>query len=58
MRTVDDFAQIRQLHGNNSSICAIARQLGCGRDTVRKELANPFVCKNCCPREKAGRGRG
>jgi transposase len=41
MRTVDDFAQIRQLHANKLSIRAIAKQLSVGRDTVRKALANP-----------------
>src|SRR5689334_2085187 len=38
MRTVDDFAQIRQLHASGRSIQQIARQLGVGRDTVRKAL--------------------
>jgi transposase len=41
MRTVDDFARIRQLHGSGHSIREIARQLHVGRDTVRKALANP-----------------
>lgn len=41
MRTVDDFAQIRQLHRDGLSIRQIARQLGIGRDTIRKALANP-----------------
>jgi transposase len=41
MRTVDDFAQIRQLHREYLSIRQIARRLGVGRDTVRKALANP-----------------
>jgi len=41
MRTVDDFAQIRQLHANKQSIRAIARQLNVSRDTVRKALAHP-----------------
>lgn len=41
MRTVDDFARIRQLHRDGLSNRQIARQLGCGRDTIRKALANP-----------------
>jgi len=41
MRTVDDFAAIRRLHRDGLSARAIARQLGVGRDTVRKALANP-----------------
>ncbi|MFO0803056.1 MAG: IS21 family transposase [Gemmataceae bacterium] len=41
MRTVDDFAKIRQLHRDGLSNRQIARQLGCGRDTIRKALANP-----------------
>jgi transposase len=41
MRTVDDFAQIRQLHADGLSARQIARQLNVGRDTVRKALANP-----------------
>ena len=41
MRTVDDFARIRQLHRDGLSTRQIARQLGCGRDTIRKALANP-----------------
>ena len=41
MRTVDDFAKIRQLHRDGVSTRQIARQLGCGRDTIRKALANP-----------------
>jgi transposase len=41
MRTVDDFAEIRRLHANKMGIRAIALQLGVGRDTVRKALANP-----------------
>jgi transposase len=41
MRTVDDFAEIRRLHRNKLSIRAIALQLGVGRDTVRKAIANP-----------------
>jgi transposase len=41
MRTVDDFAEIRRLHANKQSIRAIAAQLGVGRDTVRKAIANP-----------------
>ena len=41
MRTVDDFAAIRQAHRDGLSIRQIAKQLGVGRDTVRKALANP-----------------
>jgi transposase len=41
MRTVDDFAQIRQLHKQGLSARQIARQLGVGRDTVRKALNQP-----------------
>jgi transposase len=41
MRTVDDFAEIRRLHRDKLSIRTIARQLGVGRDTVRKALAHP-----------------
>lgn len=41
MRTVDDFAEIRRLHSNHLSARKIALQLGVGRDTVRKALANP-----------------
>jgi transposase len=41
MRTVDDFAGIRRLHRNHLSGRKIALQLGVGRDTVRKALANP-----------------
>jgi transposase len=41
MRTVDDFAQIRQLHADGLSARRIARQLNVGRDTVRKALADP-----------------
>lgn len=41
MRTVDDFARIRQLHRDGLSARQIAKQLGCGRDTIRKALANP-----------------
>jgi transposase len=40
MRTVDDFAKIRQLHRDGLSHRQIARQLGVGRDTIRKALAN------------------
>jgi transposase len=40
MRTVDDFARIRQLHRDGVSARQIARQLGVGRDTIRKALAN------------------
>src|SRR6478672_3555288 len=41
MRTVDDFAAIRQAHRDGQSIRQIAKQLGVGRDTVRKALHNP-----------------
>jgi transposase len=41
MRTVDDFAAIRRAHRDGLSIRQIARQLGVGRDTVRKALNNP-----------------
>ena len=41
MLTVDDFAEIRRLHRNHLSARKIALQLGVGRDTVRKALANP-----------------
>src|SRR5262245_64509077 len=41
MRTVDDFAAIRRAHRDGLSIRQIARQLGVGRDTVRKALSNP-----------------
>lgn len=40
MRTVDDFARIRQLHRDGVSARQIAKQLGIGRDTVRKALAH------------------
>src|SRR5271170_8062170 len=38
MRTVDDFARIRQAHRDGLSCRQIAKQLGVGRDTVRKAL--------------------
>jgi len=41
MRTVDDFAAIRRAHRDGLSIRQIARQLGVGRDTVRKALQHP-----------------
>jgi transposase len=41
MRTVDDFARIRQLHRDGISARQIANQLGVGRDTIRKALADP-----------------
>jgi transposase len=41
MRTVDDFAAIRRAHRDGLSIRQIARQLGIGRDTVRKALSDP-----------------
>jgi len=40
MRTVDDFARIRQLHRDGVSARRIAKQLGVGRDTIRKALAH------------------
>jgi transposase len=40
MRTVDDFARIRQLHRDGVSARQIAKRLGIGRDTIRKALAN------------------
>jgi transposase len=40
MRTVEDFAQIRQLHAQGTSIRNIARALGVGRGTIRKALAD------------------
>jgi transposase len=41
MRTVEDFARIRQLHRDGLSTRQIAKQLGVGRDTIRKALENP-----------------
>lgn len=41
MRTVQDFAQIRQLHRDGVSTRQIAKQLGVGRDTIRKALKTP-----------------
>ena len=38
MRTVDDFAKIRQAHRDGLSVRQIAKQLGFGRDTIRKAL--------------------
>jgi len=38
MRTVDDFARIRQAHRDGLSSRQIAKQFGVGRDTVRKAL--------------------
>jgi transposase len=38
MRTVDDFAAIRQAHRDGISIRQIAKRFGIGRDTVRKAL--------------------
>jgi transposase len=38
MRTVDDFAAIRRAHRDGLSIRQIAKELGVGRDTVRKAL--------------------
>ena len=40
MRTVDDFARIRQADREGLSSRQIATQLGVGRDTVRKALQN------------------
>ena len=53
MRTVDDFAAIRQAHRDGLSIREIARQLGVGRDTVRKALTTP----NPRPTPRPGLGR-
>ena len=52
MRTVDDFAQIRQLHSSGQSGRAIARALGCGRETVRKALSQsePTPYRRTVPR--------
>jgi len=52
MRTVDDFAAIRRLHRDGLSGRAIARQLGVGRDTVRKALehAEPIPYTLSAPR--------
>jgi transposase len=41
MRTVEDFARIRQLHRDGLSTRQIAKQLGVGRDTIRKALESP-----------------
>jgi hypothetical protein len=41
MRTVDDFARIRQAHRDGLSARQIAKQLGVGRDTIRKALQDP-----------------
>ena len=41
MRTVDDFAEIRRRHRDGQSARTIAKQLGIGRDTVRKALGQP-----------------
>jgi len=41
MRTVDDFAAIRQLHREGLSVRKIARHLGVSRNTVRKALVTP-----------------
>jgi transposase len=38
MRTVDEFAKIRQAHRDGLSSRQIAKQLGVGRDTIRKAL--------------------
>ena len=38
---MEDFAQIRQLHREGVSTRQIAKQLGVGRDTIRKALENP-----------------
>ena len=52
MRTVDDFAQIRQFHRAGRSGREIARELGCGRETVRKALrqAEPSPYSLAVPR--------
>lgn len=41
MLKVDDYLQIRLLHRDGLSIRQIARQLGHGRETIRKTLAEP-----------------
>jgi transposase len=41
MRTVDDFAKIRQLHRDGLSARQMAKQLRVARDTVRKALDHP-----------------
>ena len=41
MHTVDDFAEIRRRHRDGQSARTIAKQLGVGRDTVRKALSQP-----------------
>jgi transposase len=41
MRTVDDFAALRQAHRDGLSIRQIAKQFGVGRGTVRKALNHP-----------------
>jgi transposase len=41
MRTVDDFAAIRQAHRDGLSMRQIAKRLNVGRDTVRKALQHP-----------------
>jgi transposase len=41
MRTVDDFAALRQAHRDGQSIREIARQFHVARDTVRKALRHP-----------------
>jgi transposase len=41
MRTVDDFAALRQAHRDGMSIRRIAKHFGVGRDTVRKALQHP-----------------
>ena len=52
MRTVDDFAQIRQLHRDGRSGREIARALRCGRETVRKAIhqAEPTPYARATPR--------
>jgi transposase len=41
MRTVEDFAAIRQAHRDGQSVRQIAKHFGVGRDTVRKALQQP-----------------
>ncbi len=41
MRTVDDFAAIRQAHRDGTGIRQLAQHCGAGRDTVRKALQHP-----------------
>lgn len=53
MRSVDDFAAIRQAHRDGLSIRHTARQLGVGRDTVRKALKHPEPRPYTCSQPRA-----